>query len=203
MKTNKEILSLYLPSKAIPPSIQLLESSSVQLWITRSRSSKLGDYRPPLNKKFHRISVNHDLNKYHFLITFIHEFAHLKNWELHQRNVKPHGEEWKTQFRELMKPFLNQEIFPDELLEVVNHFLKNPTSSVVNTKLLKKLREYDKVKNIITLEDIPINSTFRIYNGIIFRKLEKMRKRYKCMRLDTQRIYLVSPVMQVVPLFEN
>lgn len=203
MKTNRDILSEYLPEKAVPLSLKLLEESNAQLRITRTRSTKLGDYRPPLHKKYHRISVNHDLNKYHFLITLIHEFAHLKNWDLHQQNVRPHGKEWKLFFRELMKPFLVQEIFPSDILEVVMHFMKNPTSSSVNIKLLKKLREYDKGKALITLDDIPVNSNFSIYNGIIFTKLEKLKKRYKCLRLDTNRVYLVSPVMQVVPLIDN
>jgi hypothetical protein len=203
MKTNREILSEYLPEKAVSLALNLLEDSNVQLRITKSRSTKLGDYRPPLNRKYHRISVNHDLNKYHFLITLIHEFAHLKNWNLHQRKVRPHGKEWKTFFRELMAPYLVQEIFPPDILEVVIQFMKNPTSSVVNIKLLKKLREYDKGMTLITLDDIPENSKFSIYNGVIFTKLEKLKKRYKCLRLDTNRIYLVSPVMQVVPLIDN
>ncbi len=203
MKTNREILCEYLPEKAVPLVLKLLEDSNVQLRITKSRSTKLGDFRPPLHKKYHRISINHDLNKYHFLITLIHEFAHLINWNINQRKVKPHGKEWKTFFRELMKPYLVQEIFTTDILEVVLEFMKNPTSSVVNIKLLKKLREYDKGTSLITLDDIPENSKFSIYNGVIFTKLEKLKKRYKCLRLDTNRIYLVSSVMQVVPLVDN
>lgn len=200
MKTYKEILLRYLPEEAIPFCLDLLEKSNVQLKITGSRSSKLGDYRPPVLTKFHRISVNHDLNPYHFLITLMHEFAHLKNWDHNGRNVKPHGKEWKMFFRELMEPFLNMNLFPDDLLLIVRQFMKNPTSSAANTKLIKKLREYDETERIFTVEEIPEKSHFRIYNGIVFQKLEKMRKRYKCLRIDTQRIYLVSPVLQVIPL---
>jgi hypothetical protein len=198
MKSNKEILSKYLPDKAVALSLKLLEDSNAQLRITRSRNTKLGDYRPPLQLKYHRISVNHDLNKYHFLITLIHEFAHLKNWEINGRVVKPHGNEWKDCFRNLMKPYFFADVFPLDLQEEVIRYLKNPTSSACNENLIKKLREYDDAQNPLTLEDIPENSHFRIYNGIVFRKLEKMRKRYKCLRLDTNRIYLVSPVVRVM-----
>ena len=103
-----------MPEKAIPIALHWLENSNVQLRITKSRSSKLGDYRPPVLKKYHRISVNHDLNQFHFLITLVHEYAHLKNWEQHQRNVKPHGPEWQKAFREYMQPFLQMDIFPSE-----------------------------------------------------------------------------------------
>lgn len=200
MKSYKEILSDYLPEKAVPLALHWIENSNVQLKITKSRSSKLGDYRPPLRKKFHRISVNSDLNKYHFLITFVHEYAHLKNWELHNRKVRPHGIEWKKAFSENMEPFMNDGIFPQDLKPIVAQYLKNPNSSSMNTKLVKKLREYDTLRDYLTLEDIPIKSCFRIYNGIEFEKLEKMKKRFKCRRIDTNRIYMVSPIIQVIPV---
>lgn len=189
-----------MPEKAIPIALHWLENSNVQLRITKSRSSKLGDYRPPVLKKYHRISVNHDLNQFHFLITLVHEYAHLKNWEQHQRNVKPHGPEWQKAFREYMQPFLQMDIFPSELKKTLIQFLDNPNSSSMSTKLFRKLREHDKNKDFITLEDLPFNSLFRIYNGIVFEKIEKLKKRYKCRRTDNNRIYLISPIIQVIPL---
>lgn len=199
MKTYREILADYIPEKAIPLILNWLETSNVQLRITKSRSSKLGDYRPPIRTKIHRISVNHDLNKFNFLITLVHEFAHLKNWELYQNKVKPHGTEWKKTFRERMEPFLNEEIFPSELIPVIVQYLKNPVSTTMHTRLIKKLREYDKESNYLILEDLPMHSFFRIYNGIVFEKLDKIKKRFKCRRVDNNRIYLVSPIIQVIP----
>lgn len=203
MKTYREILADYIPENAIPIALNWLENSNVQLRITKSRSSKLGDYRPPLLKKFHRISVNHNLNKYNFLLTFVHEYAHLKNWDQFQRNVKPHGVEWKKAFRELMQPFLEKDIFPADLKPVIVKFLKNPNSSSMNTRLTIKLREYDKIRDYLTLEELSYNSHFRIYNGIVFEKLEKMQKRFKCRRIDNNRIYMVSPIIQVIPVTIN
>jgi len=202
MKTYKEILSDYIPEKSVLPVLDFLNISNVQLKITKSRSTKLGDYRPPVRTKFHKISVNHDLNKYHFLITLIHEFAHLKIWEEHKRKVKPHGKEWKQKFRELMDPYINEFIFPKDILTVLHKFLKNPTSSSVDTELTKKLREYDNGKEYFTLEELPDNGLFRIYNGVIFKKLERIRKRYKCKRIDNNRIYLISPIMEVIPVVD-
>jgi hypothetical protein len=200
MKAYKEILSDYIPEESVSTILNWLTTSNVQLKITKSRSTKLGDYRPPIRHKFHKISVNHDLNKYHFLITLAHEFAHLKIWEVYGRKVKPHGKEWKLKFRELMDGFMNESVFPKDILVVLTRFLKNPTSSSVNLELTKKLREYDTHSNYLTLEELPDDSIFKIYNGVIFRKLEKMRKRYKCQRLDNKRIYLISPIMEVVPV---
>ena len=200
MKTYKEILLNYIPEKSVLPVLDFLNTSNVQLKITKSRSTKLGDYRPPIQTKFHKISVNHDLNKYNFLITLIHEFAHLKVWEEYKRKAKPHGGEWKQKFRELMEPYLNESVFPKDILNVLYRFLKNPTSSSIDTELTKKLREYDNGKEYFTLEELPDDSLFKIYNGIIFKKLERIRKRYKCKRMDNNRIYLISPIMEVIPV---
>ncbi len=203
MKTYRDILAEYLPENAVSMVLQWIESHHVQLKITRNRSTKLGDYRPPQQKKFHRITVNHDLNKYHFLITLIHECAHLVTWEAHQRKVKPHGNEWKAAFREMMKPYLIQEIFPSDLIVVITHYLKNPSSSSSDTKLLTALRNYDGKTDYLTLEDLPPNSVFSIHNGIVFMKMDKLRKRFKCRRIDNNRMYLVSPLMKVTPVLDK
>lgn len=197
MKTYKEILTDYIPDNAVPVIMNWFENSNFQLKITRSRTTKLGDYRPPLKHNFHKISINHDLNKYNFLITLIHEYAHLKIWEQYKHRVKPHGKEWKDQYRELLQIFLNTKIFPEDILNVLYKFIENPTSTSINTELIKILRSYDKSKNYLTLEDLPDKSLFKIHNGLVFEKLEKLRKRYKCKRLDNMRIYLVGPLVEV------
>lgn len=200
MKTYKEVLTEYIPEESVSTILNWLETSNVQLKISRNRSTKLGDYRPPISYKYHRISINYDLNKYQFLITLIHEFAHLKTWEQYQRKVKPHGIEWKNTFSEMLGEFMNENIFPSDILTVLGKFQKNPGSTVADADLTKKLREYDEGKSVLTLEDVPDHGLFRIHNGLVFKKIEKLRKRYKCKRLDNNRIYLVNALMEVVPV---
>jgi len=200
MKTYSAILSKYIPQAAIDEILEWLESFNAELKITRSRTTKLGDYRPPIKFKYHKISVNHDLNKFQFLITLVHEFAHLCTWNKFKNKVKPHGKEWKEEYKILMEPFLNQTIFPDDMLEVLKKYLVNPASSTSDHALLKILRKYDGPKDYFTLEDLPMNAEFRIHNGFVFKKIEKLRKRFKCKRLDNNRMYLVSPLMKVIPV---
>jgi hypothetical protein len=197
MKNYNKVLLDYLPDKSVPTIAKWLENTNIQLRITRSRFSKLGDYRPPVNKNYHRISINHDLNKFHFLITLIHEFAHLKVWEEHRNYVKPHGIEWKNFYSILMQDFLSDDIFPPDILSVLKQYLKNPSASTSNSRLLAVLRNYDADNQYPILEDLPANSIFRIENGFLFQKIEKLRKRIKCKRLDNNRIYLVNPMIKV------
>ena len=38
---------------------------------------------------------------------------------------------------------------------------------------------------------------FKLKDGRIFRKEEKLRKRYKCVEVSSRRVYLFSPVAEV------
>lgn len=204
MNKYRSVIAQYIPEEAIDLIIDWLENSNVQLNISRKRKSKLGDYRPPIQYKYHKISVNFDLNQYQFLLTLVHEFAHLKTWTKYGNRVKPHGNEWKKMFRELMEPFLNTGVFPEDLLKTINKYLSNPSSSTSNTELLTIMRKYDSDSgDYLTLDDLPEEAIFSIENGFVFKKGEKLRKRYKCLRLDNKRMYLVSPMVKVEPVKKN
>lgn len=194
-----EHLCKYVPEAAAPVLSKWITDSGCQFVVSRSRTSKLGDYRSPYDGRPHRITVNHNLNKYSFLITAVHEFAHLLTYNQHKNKVRPHGKEWKQNFRYLMEPFLNGNIFPQEVLRVLKIHMKNPTaSSSADINLYRALRniESDAPPNI-TVEDIEFNTMFKLGNGRVFLKKEKLRKRYKCIEVASQRVYLFNPIAEV------
>jgi predicted SprT family Zn-dependent metalloprotease len=45
-------------------------------------------------------------------MTLIHEIAHLVAFEKYGRNIKPHGQEWKHTFQQLMVPYIHQKFIP-------------------------------------------------------------------------------------------
>ena len=92
-----EALKNYLPENTFEDVIEFMHSYKIHLILRKDRKSILGDYRPAHRGKPHTISLNISLNKYHFLITFIHELAHLINYLNHQQSVMPHGKEWKQE----------------------------------------------------------------------------------------------------------
>lgn len=200
MKNYKEILKDYLPESSVDRVMNWLETYKIQLKITKSRNTKLGDYRSPLNGGTHRISINHDLNPYAFLITFVHELAHLIVWEKYRYRAKPHGKEWKDTFRHMMQPLLSEAIFPEELVPSLKKYLANAkAASGSDEELSLALRKYDHDESLI-LEDLPAAASFRIPSGRAFVKGEKLRKRFRCMCLQTKRTYLVNPLVKVYPL---
>src|SRR5690606_39622106 len=122
----EEALRKYVPERAIPYCIEWISENKISLKITRSRNSKYGDYRPPQDGHGHRISINHDLNPYAFLITFIHEVAHLNQWKIRKRITVPHGKEWKNEYKKLMMPILREHIFPPDIVKALNDYMQNP-----------------------------------------------------------------------------
>jgi SprT protein len=198
---SKEIfikgLSKYLPENTLQQIAFLLDNRKVHLKITYPRSSKYGDYRAPHKGKPHRITVNHNLNKYAFLITLIHEIAHLDTWNGYKFGVKPHGSEWKKTFSNLMQPFMNIQYFPSDILNALVAYMNNPAaSSCSDAGLFRVLKKYDSTTSN-TLEDINSGEVFRLENGMILIKGEKLRTRYKCKEKSTGKVYFVNALAEV------
>ena len=84
-----QALSGYLPEGSFEKVVQYLHHYKVHLTITRQRKSVLGDYRHAGGwGRNHQISINGNLNKFEFLITLLHELAHLLTFELHKNKVE-------------------------------------------------------------------------------------------------------------------
>lgn len=201
MRDNIDLLNKYLPDKTSEIISSWISEYGIHLRITRSRSTKHGDYYPPIKSISHRISINHDLNKYAFLITLVHEIAHMRVWLKHKNSVKPHGREWKYEFKALMHPFFLMNVFPPDIQSALMIYLRNAKASTVSDiNLSRVLSKYDNNKAQILLENLPSQSVFKLKNGKTFMKGEKLRKRYRCMCLITNKIYLINPLAEVFPV---
>ena len=196
---NQTILYKYIPEKAVPVISEWIYSFDFKLKIKKSRSTKYGDYRAPFKGQNHQITVNYDLNKYAFLITLVHEIAHLSNYNKHKDTVKPHGEEWKFHYKMLMQRFLVPDIFPPDIIVALRKYMNNPAaSSCSDIDLLRVLKNYDiTAPHIILLENLPLGSTFRYNETRLFVKGEQIRKRFRCKELGTKKIYLFNPITEV------
>lgn len=193
-----QVLEKYLPERSVQSCFELIKSNGVHLKIVNHRVTRHGDYRRMPNG-MHQITVNASLNKYRFLITLVHEIAHLVAFEKFGRRIKPHGREWKQTFQQLMLPFIRPEIFPTKLLPVIANHFKNPkasSSTDANLAIALKMFDVEERKHSYVFE-LPIGSTFRIYNGKLFKKGNKRIKRYECTEVSTGRLYLFQPNAEV------
>ena len=192
-------LQNYLPPATGDPVMVYLQQHNVHLTIAKERASILGDYRHRTNHANHRISVNGNLNKYAFLITLLHELAHLLTFEQYGNKVQSHGKEWKMIFGQLLAQFVEHKIFPPDIEKEILLSLKSPAaSSCAEDGLLRVLRKYDEGNsNQQLVEEVELNKLFRTKDGRIFRRGEQLRKRFKCQEVKTGKLYLFSPVYPV------
>ena len=198
-------LQQYLPPGTYEPVLQYLQQYKVHLTVARARRSILGDYRHRIGQEHHRISVNGNLNTYAFLITLLHELAHLLTFEQYGNRVASHGREWKTVFGKLLAQFLEHKVFPDDVAVALIHSISNPAaSSCADAPLLRVLRKYDG-DGVATklVEELPKQSCFKTQDGRVFRKGEKLRTRFQCTEVATGKLYLFSPVYEVELIIKN
>ncbi len=191
-------LKQYLPAGSFDEVTHYLLHYKVQLTITRERKTVLGDYRNSVPGKNHRISVNGNLNPYAFLITLLHELAHLFTYERFGHRVQAHGQEWKNEYSKVLAQFLLKKIFPADINKALLQTLQNPAaSSCADTGLLRVLHQYDQKEGVQLVESLPPGAIFKIKGGREFRKEDRIRKRFKCVEVATGKIYLFSPVYEV------
>ena len=191
-------LQNYVPASAAALALELLQQYKVHLTITKERKTVLGDYRHAHNNAAHRISVNGNLNQYAFLITLVHELAHLVTFLEYGNRVQAHGREWKHVYKLLLVQFLELNIFPQDILTALRSSLHNlPASSCADEDLMRVLKQFDRDNGMVLVESLTEDQLFDIGEGRIFKKGKKLRKRYQCLEVATGKMYLFSPIYEV------
>jgi SprT protein len=196
-----EGMKKYLPEEFVPFVVELFFESPLVFKVVKGRKSKLGDFKAGLNGERHRITVNSDLNPWSFLITTLHEFAHLHTFERHGRSVLPHGKEWQNAFRKLVLPVVNSSHLPKDIENaLLNAMIRVKASSCSDHELYRVLKRYDQRNSgKVLLEQLPEQSIF-VLEGKSFQKGNLRRKRYVCEELNSRRQYLVHALAEVTPI---
>lgn len=205
MGTKKEkiagVLKKYMPEVYIPYIIQIMFSAKLSFTITKPRKTKAGDYRPPFEGKSHRITINGNLNPYSFLITTIHEFAHMTTYIKHGNKVKAHGLEWKSEFRRLLLPVIEQKELPADIEKALMRSLHNlKASSCTDVHLTRALKSFDvRDESLVLLETLENNVCFRLGKKTFQRGILQ-RKRYLCKEMNSGKHYFINRLAEVEPI---
>ncbi|WP_144606281.1 SprT-like domain-containing protein [Algoriphagus algorifonticola] len=194
------ILSKHIPANSLPYCLRLWEEKPFNFTVSKSRKSKLGDFRYRRDRSIQTITINGDLNPYQFLLTFIHEVAHLHTFLNFGIEIAPHGQEWKHAFQKLLSPLLTVQVFPRDLLIPLQRHMRAPkASSAQDLFLMKEMSKYDLQKDLETnsfLSDLQLGITFEL-EGRVFKKGETRRTRVLCEEIKTGKKYLITRLAKV------
>ncbi len=197
VKKMQEILVKHVPETAIEYCFKLWQEQPFSFKISRTRSSCFGNYT--FRDGQHKITVNHDLHHYAFLITYVHEIAHQRAWlDKSRRKIEPHGKEWKKKFQDLMTPILNLNVFPEKVFIPLHQYMQNPAASSVSyAPLFEALRSFDVMEeNEVSLAEVIDNQWFMFRNAV-FQKLEIRRTRVLCLEKNSKRRYTILATARV------
>lgn len=188
-----KIFARYLPEDALLYCHTLWKRYAFKMVVSKTRATKLGDFRYDPQTKSYTITVNGDLNKYAFLVTYLHEVAHLEVHLQYSNKPLPHGKEWKKAFQIQLETMLVQSVFPKDLIPPIKSYAKNPkASSAGDAVLYAALRNHNVDAHLQTsLDHLPLGETFS-FQKRAFRKGETRRTRVLCECLQTGRKYLIS-----------
>ncbi len=199
-----QALANYLPDNTFEPIIQYIHHYKVHLTVTKKRKSVLGDYRHSgMLGDNHRISINGNLNKYEFLITLLHELAHLLTYEQYKNRVEPHGKEWKANYSRLLIDFVQRKVFPQDIEQALQKSILNPAATANGeTELMLVLRSYNATQKVgfVSISSLPDEAVFTTEDGRVFKKIGLRRKRFQCLEINTGRHYIFSALSEVKPL---
>jgi SprT protein len=188
----KEILDRYVPADAAAYCLQLWQYWQFDFVVTKERASKLGDFRWAMGKR-EKITVNGNLNPYNFLVTYLHEVAHLVVHRSYKCKQPAHGKAWKTHFQELLKPVMKPHVFPETVLVPLLDYAQNPrASSSAHLPLMLAFRAIDQPNvnsNLLTLNEIPQGELFR-FNKKVYQRGEVRRVRILCTEQKTKKGFL-------------
>jgi hypothetical protein len=186
----RQLLLIHTPANAVDYCAALWLRYPFYLKLAGSRTTKAGDFAVKNNRMV--VTVNRDLNPFLFLVTLIHEIAHVRVYQQYRHTCTPHGREWKLAFGQLMAPLLHAGCFPPDLSILLHRHLQNPAaSSFSDLPLTRCFRKYDqKPDGLVPLADVPANSLFRLQRRW-FVKGPARRTRFACRCVRSRRIYLV------------
>lgn len=187
-------LEARIPASTVAFVVDLLLCQPVQVIVTPPRRTRLGSYMAPLpSRPWHRITVNADLNPFAFLVTLLHEIAHMQAFRAASRRIAPHGREWKRAFGKLLSELVRDPALPSDFTAVINDMLADPrASSCGDPALTAVLSRYDAQSNPQPrVDELPVGSTFRLGSGRVFRHKRRLRTWHLCEEVHTRQTFRV------------
>ncbi|MGB3585756.1 MAG: SprT-like domain-containing protein, partial [Tunicatimonas sp.] len=147
-------------------------------------------------------SVNRTLPAEAFLLTYLHEVAHLMAFQRHGFRIRPHGAEWKSCFRQLLQPVLTEPMVPEEVRIPLQRYAQNPKATVhADATLLRALLREQSTNGQIPLSSVAEQQPF-VFQGRKFLKERVRRTRALCREVTSGKKYTIALTAYVTTVTE-
>ncbi len=185
----------FVPKEAESYCVSLWRQYEFRLKLPNHRRSKWGDYRyrkSANGTEQHQISVNRTLPNEAFLLTYLHEVAHLIAFQQCGFRIRPHGAEWKACFRQLLQPVLAQSMVSEEVRLPLQRYAQNPKATVhADAALLSALLRDKPPDGDIPLSSVGEQEEF-VFQGRKFLKEKVRRTRALCREVASGKRYTIA-----------
>lgn len=194
-------LAPFLPAGSLEVIGEWLRVDNLSIKLTSGRGQRLGAYKREASG-MQTILLNRNQDPYSFLITLVHEIAHMQARKLYGRHVQPHGLEWKQTYSRLIIKAAAIPSLPADICAMMAEIARSPESRHYGKISVSKvlLKYSTKAEPGELLCDIPPGTRFRMPDGKVYIKGEKIRTRYRCKLDGASSVWLISgavPVLRV------
>ncbi len=194
-----DLIARNFPPESIAYVRSFFEKYNFHFSVSLPRKTKKGDFRFRYDKKsIPTITVNGDLNKYEFLLVFIHEMAHFFVYLESSFKEKKHGERWKTIYHTLLTNVIEEVPLPQDIVRAWKEHLQHiKSSSSIDENLVKVFRKYDKKQiDSYLLKELNQGDCF-IFRNQQFRLVKFRRTRALCSTIKGDFPCLISMLAEV------
>ena len=133
-------------------------------------------------------------------LTLTHEIAHAITWTKYgfDKNIKPHGTEWKDEYRSFVLRFMGKGYFSVDLEHAINvHMLKPRFDTKLHSELMKVLNPGQ-----IPVGEVNYNCKFKFLNSEqVYKKLDKHYSTVTVMTVENHTLYTAHKDAMVVMVF--
>jgi len=198
---NENLLEVHLINKYVIEHINALTGSknNLKLIIRNPRKSFYGNMIYAKKEEKYKIYLNRNLSPNFFLYVFLHEYAHVLAHLQFGRKIKPHGKEWQKSFFILLQEAMDKGLFESNIhAEIEKQFFKTCVYSNMRDSHIKSLMDkIDLGKEHHYIKDMPIHSVVVLPNNLNLKIEKKIRTRYLCSDMNSNKKYLVPGFMTV------
>ena len=147
------------------------------------------------------IRVSSEYTGIRYFLTLTHEIAHAITWSKYgfdKKKIKPHGKEWKDEYRSFVLRFMGKGYFSVDLEHAINvHMLNPPFDAKIHSEIQKVLNPGQ-----IPVGEVNYDCKFRFLNSEqVYKKLDKQYSKVTVMTVENHTLYTVHKNTMIVRVF--